>query len=94
LRCSHCLSLAHRHFNSSNDFPYAVDINPTGRCYASGAEDGYVRLHHFDKSYLNMKDPVPEEDEVDEDDDLEEHDNLNAGNDENRPAEEENPAAQ
>ena len=27
---------------------------------ASGAEDGYVRLHFFDKSYLDMKDPVPE----------------------------------
>lgn len=31
--------------------------------YASGAEDGYVRLHFFDKSYLDMKDPVPEADE-------------------------------
>jgi len=28
--------------------------------YASGAEDGYVRLYFFDKSYLDMKDPVPE----------------------------------
>lgn len=43
--------------------PYPVDINPTGRNYASGAEDGYVRLHHFDKDYLDMKDPVPEDDE-------------------------------
>jgi hypothetical protein len=46
-----------------------VDINPNGRNYASGAEDGYVRLHHFDKSYLDMKDPVPEADEEDDDDD-------------------------
>ena len=38
----------------------AVAINPNGRNYASGAEDGYVRLHFFDKSYLDMKDPVPE----------------------------------
>lgn len=45
-----------------------VDINPNGRNYASGAEDGYVRLHHFDKDYLDMKDPVPEEGEEDEDD--------------------------
>lgn len=44
----------------------AVDINPNGRCYASGAEDGYVRLHFFDKSYLDMKDPVPEAEETDE----------------------------
>ena len=46
----------------------AVDINPTGRNYASGAEDRYLRLHHFDKEYLEMKDPVPEEGEEDEDD--------------------------
>ena len=42
---------------------HAVDINPNGRCYASGAEDGYVRLHFFDKSYMDMTDPVPEADE-------------------------------
>lgn len=47
------------HFGPIN----ALAINPNGRNYASGAEDGYVRLHHFDKSYLDMKDPVPEEDE-------------------------------
>lgn len=47
----------------------AVDISPTGRSYASGAEDGYVRLHHFDPDYLDMKDPVPEEGEDDDDDD-------------------------
>ena len=41
----------------------AVDISPTGRSYASGAEDGYVRLHLFDRDYLDMKDPVPEEDD-------------------------------
>jgi len=52
------------HFGPIN----ALDINPTGRSYASGAEDGYVRLHLFDKDYLEMKDPVPEEDDADEDD--------------------------
>ena len=52
----------------------AVDINPNGRSYASGAEDGYVRLHIFDQDYLDMKDPVPEEDE-EEDDDEEEEEN-------------------
>ena len=46
-----------------------VAINPNGRNYASGAEDGYVRLHFFDKSYLDMKDPVPEADEEDEEED-------------------------
>jgi translation initiation factor 3 subunit I len=53
------------HFGPIN----ALAINPNGRNYASGAEDGYVRLHHFDKSYLDMKDPVPEEDEELFDDD-------------------------
>jgi len=47
------------HFGPIN----ALDINPNGRSYASGAEDGYVRLHFFDKDYLAMKDPVPEADE-------------------------------
>jgi translation initiation factor 3 subunit I len=45
------------HFGPIN----ALAINPDGRSYASGAEDGYVRLHFFDQSYLNMKDPVPED---------------------------------
>jgi translation initiation factor 3 subunit I len=40
-----------------------VDINPDGRSYASGAEDGYVRLHKFDKDYIDMQDPVPEVEE-------------------------------
>jgi translation initiation factor 3 subunit I len=50
------------HFGPIN----ALAINPNGRDYASGAEDGYVRLHHFDKSYLDMKDPVPEAEDDDE----------------------------
>jgi translation initiation factor 3 subunit I len=48
-----------------------VDINPTGRSYASGAEDGYIRLHLFDKDYIDMKDPVPEEGEAEDEDDEE-----------------------
>jgi len=47
------------HFGPIN----ALAIHPKGISYASGAEDGYVRLHMFDKSYLDMKDPVPEEPE-------------------------------
>ena len=57
------------HFGPIN----ALAINPNGLSYASGAEDGYIRLHFFDKSYLDMKDPVPEEHidgEVDDDDEL------------------------
>ncbi|VEU41649.1 unnamed protein product [Pseudo-nitzschia multistriata] len=53
------------HFGPIN----AIAINPNGRNYASGAEDGYVRLHMFDKSYLDMKDPVPEAEESSVDDD-------------------------
>mmetsp|Transcript_37905 Transcript_37905/g.78718 ORF Transcript_37905/g.78718 Transcript_37905/m.78718 type:complete len:245 (-) Transcript_37905:883-1617(-) len=53
------------HFGPIN----ALDIDPNGRSYASGAEDGYVRLHIFDKDYITMKDSVPEEDEPEEDDD-------------------------
>lgn len=52
------------HFGPIN----ALAIAPNGRSYASGAEDGYVRLHFFDKSYLDMKDPVPEGDDEDFDD--------------------------
>jgi hypothetical protein len=74
-----------------------VDINPNGRSYASGAEDGYVRLHHFDQDYLDMKDPVPEEGEDDEedDDDLDDEDDNDAENPANKENGEENvePAA-
>lgn len=28
---------------------------PNGRGFATGGEDGYVRLHHFDKEYFNPK---------------------------------------
>ncbi|GMI20183.1 hypothetical protein TeGR_g2312 [Tetraparma gracilis] len=47
------------HFGPIN----ALAVNPDGRSYASGAEDGYVRLHFYDDSYLNMKDPVPDVEE-------------------------------
>jgi hypothetical protein len=59
-----------------------VDINPNGRSYASGAEDGYVRLHIFDKDYLDMKDPVPEVQDTDE---LDDDDNVIDDEEENKP---------
>jgi len=31
-----------------------VAIDPTGKGYASGGEDGYVRVHHFDRSYFDF----------------------------------------
>jgi len=56
-------TLTHTHIYIYIYILTAVAINPNGRNYASGAEDGYVRLHFFDKSYLDMKDPVPEAEE-------------------------------
>ncbi|KAH8159122.1 hypothetical protein CIB48_g9131 [Xylaria polymorpha] len=31
-----------------------VAADPTGKSYASGGEDGYVRVHHFDKGYFDF----------------------------------------
>ena len=45
------------HFGPIN----AIDVNPDGKSYASGAEDGYIRLHFFDEDYWRDNDPVPEE---------------------------------
>lgn len=39
------------HFGPVN----TVSFNPDGKSYASGSEDGYVRLHQFDKDYFNPK---------------------------------------
>jgi len=39
------------HFGPINTLAF----NPTGKSFVSGAEDGYCRLHHFDKEYLTHK---------------------------------------
>eukprot|EP00899_Mesostigma_viride_P026437 jgi/Mesvir1/6979/Mv09120-RA.1 len=39
------------HFGPIN----AVAFHPNGGSFSSGGEDGYVRLHHFDYDYFNMK---------------------------------------
>ncbi|CDO56014.1 similar to Saccharomyces cerevisiae YMR146C TIF34 eIF3i subunit of the core complex of translation initiation factor 3 (eIF3) [Geotrichum candidum] len=39
------------HFGPIN----TIATDPRGQCYASGSEDGYVRLHHFDKSYFDFQ---------------------------------------
>ena len=33
----------------------SLAVHPTGKCYASGGEDGFVRVHHFDESYYKAK---------------------------------------
>ncbi|KAL9244243.1 hypothetical protein vseg_018040 [Gypsophila vaccaria] len=39
------------HFGPLN----ALAFNPDGKSFASGGEDGYVRLHHFDPDYFHIK---------------------------------------
>jgi translation initiation factor 3 subunit I len=43
------------HFGPIN----TLAINPDGHSYASGGEDGYIRLFHFDPEYLDMPDAYP-----------------------------------
>ncbi|GMF76144.1 unnamed protein product [Aspergillus oryzae] len=38
------------HFGPLN----TVAVHPNGTAYASGGEDGYVRVHHFDKPYFDF----------------------------------------
>ncbi|OJJ60770.1 hypothetical protein ASPSYDRAFT_42553 [Aspergillus sydowii CBS 593.65] len=38
------------HFGPLN----TIDVHPAGTAYASGGEDGYVRVHHFDKPYFDF----------------------------------------
>jgi translation initiation factor 3 subunit I len=33
----------------------SIAVHPSGNCYASGGEDGFVRVHHFDDSYFRAK---------------------------------------
>lgn len=39
-----------------------VAVDPTGKGYCSGGEDGYARVHHFDKSYFDFTYEVERED--------------------------------
>lgn len=39
------------HFGPVN----TVQFNPDGKSYSSGGEDGYIRMHHFDKEYFQTK---------------------------------------
>ncbi|KAJ7170483.1 WD40-repeat-containing domain protein [Mycena crocata] len=39
------------HFGPIN----TIAVHPAGTCYASGGEDGFVRVHHFDDSYFKAQ---------------------------------------
>jgi len=39
------------HFGPVN----TIAVSPTGTCYASGGEDGFVRVHHYDETYFKAK---------------------------------------
>lgn len=45
------------HFGPLN----TIAVHPEGTSYASGGEDGYVRVHHFDKNYFEFKYEVERE---------------------------------
>mmetsp|Transcript_32334 Transcript_32334/g.30846 ORF Transcript_32334/g.30846 Transcript_32334/m.30846 type:complete len:361 (-) Transcript_32334:213-1295(-) len=45
------------HFGPIN----AIAIHPYGKSFASGSEDGFIRLHHFDQGYLTTPDLIPED---------------------------------
>lgn len=40
---------------SDLDVQLRIAVHPSGNCYASGGEDGFVRVHHFDDSYFRAK---------------------------------------
>jgi len=40
------------HFGPVN----VLSFSPDGKSFASGSEDGYVRIHHFNQSYFDTKD--------------------------------------
>ncbi|KAJ8080362.1 translation initiation factor eIF3 subunit [Marasmius tenuissimus] len=39
------------HFGPIN----TIAVHPKGTCYASGGEDGFVRVHHFEESYFRAE---------------------------------------
>lgn len=45
------------HFGPLN----TVAADPQGKSYASGGEDGYIRIHHFDKNFFDFMFEVEKE---------------------------------
>lgn len=39
------------HFGPIN----TIAVHPAGSCYASGGEDGFIRVHHFDEAYFKAR---------------------------------------
>jgi translation initiation factor 3 subunit I len=39
----------------NTDGSHRIAVHPAGTMYASGGEDGFVRVHHFDESYFRAK---------------------------------------
>jgi translation initiation factor 3 subunit I len=37
------------------DHSTSIAVHPAGTAYASGGEDGFIRLHHYDESYFRAK---------------------------------------
>ena len=35
--------------------PFSLAVHPSGKGYASGGEDGFVRVHYYDESYFKAK---------------------------------------
>jgi len=53
------------HFGPIN----TISFSPDGKSYASGSEDGYVRIYHFDKFYFSLgNEQTPKFDQLDLDD--------------------------
>lgn len=36
-------------------FSSRIAVHPAGTCYASGGEDGFIRVHHFDDTFFKAK---------------------------------------
>jgi|MDTB01.2.fsa_nt_gb translation initiation factor 3 subunit I len=43
------------HFGPIN----ALSVHPFGKSFASGSEDGFIRVHAFDANYMNAPDHIP-----------------------------------